>query len=90
MSFEADVFQSDQIFQGSAGQRWTYPADLGRCMAYSVVPAQANQIVVITRVAIVSDNNLNPHAELDVQLGSINGTSPPGLIRFFATRIPAA
>jgi hypothetical protein len=90
MSVEADFYSATNIFQATSTARWTWKiADLNRFMYYTVVPAQANQIVGVRRVEVLSDNDLNPVVELDVEFGSTNNTSPPGLINFFAIGIPA-
>ena len=50
---------------------------------------QANQTVAVTATTVASDNDLFPTVTLRVVLGSPVGSSPPGLINFYAARIPA-
>jgi hypothetical protein len=89
MSHQADFYHSRGIFQGGAVGTWTWRmADLDRFMGYAVVPAQANQTVRVTATTVISANDLSPVVTLVVVLGSTNGTSPPGLINFYAARIP--
>jgi hypothetical protein len=59
-------------------------------MAYSVVPGQFNQAVSVSSAPVVSqDNNGKLLVHLTVTLAPFDrGGSPPGLINFFAARIP--
>jgi hypothetical protein len=52
-------------------------------MDYSVVPGQANQSVEVTRSVVSTNNDLRPGVTLDVTLNPA-----PGLINFYAVRIP--
>ena len=90
MPVQADFYQARGIFQGTATVTWTWQmADLDRFMGYAVVPGQANQTVAVTATTVASDNDLFPTVTLRVVLGSPVGSSPPGLINFYAARIPA-
>jgi hypothetical protein len=85
MSFEAEYFQSSNIFQRETSAGWTWPiAGRDHFWYQNVVPSQANQTVEVTRRAVVTDNDLNVHVEMDVTL-----TPAPGLVNFVGIRIPA-
>jgi hypothetical protein len=89
MSVEADFYEAKDVFQGAAVATWTWGmADINRFMSYAVVPGQANQTVEITRRIVSTNNDLRPMVTLVVRLGSSNRSSPPGLINFYAARIP--
>jgi hypothetical protein len=89
MPVQADFYAAKNIFQAVAVATWNWEmADLDRHMSYAVVPAQANQTVEITRQIVNSNNDLWPSVTLEVRLGSPNRSSPPGLINFYAARIP--
>lgn len=85
MSFEAEYFQSSNVFQRNASARWTWHvAGRDHFWYQNVVPSQANQTVEVTRRAVVTDNNLNVLVEMDVLL-----TPAPGLVNFVGIRIPS-
>jgi hypothetical protein len=90
MSVEADFYEAKDVFQATATAIWRWEmADLNRFMYHSVVPRQANQTVEVTRRIVVTGNDIDrPAIRLFVTLGSSNRSSPPGLINFFAARIP--
>lgn len=89
MPVQADFYEARGIFQNAATVTWRWRmADLDRFMGYAVVPAQANQTVAVTATTVWSDNDLFPTVTLRVVLGSPVGSSPPGLINFYAARIP--
>lgn len=82
---EADIISALDVFQREATLSWTWKqADLNRFMFHDVVPGQANQTVAVTGRAISSDNDLNATVTLTVTL-----TPAPGLINFFAIRVPS-
>ena len=84
MSVEADFYSATDVFQRNPVARWTWEmADLDRYMNYSVVPRQANQAVEVLRRVVVTNNDVWPSVILDVSL-----SPAPGLINFFAIRVP--
>jgi len=84
MSVEADFYSAKGIFQRDKFTTWTWEmADIDRFMDYSVVPGQANQSVEVTRCVVSTNNDLWPGVTLDVTLDPA-----PGLINFYAVRIP--
>ena len=91
MSVQADFYESKGIFQNTGIVTWDWEmADLNRFMAYSVVPGQANQAVSVVRTVVTQDNRGRLLAKLTVRLAPFDrGGSPPGLINFFAARIPS-
>jgi hypothetical protein len=90
MSVQADFYEAKGMFQASGVATWNWKmADLDRFMAYSVVPGQANQAVSVAPPVVVQDNNNQISVNLTVTLAPFDrGGSPPGLINFFAARIP--
>jgi hypothetical protein len=90
MSVEADFYEAKGMFQGIAVATWTWKmADLNRLMTYAVVPGQANQAVTVGPPTVRQDNRGNVDVTLTVTLAPFDrGGSPPGLISFFAARIP--
>ena len=84
MSVEADFYSAQGMFQRDTSATWTWDmADIDRFMDYSVVPGQANQSVEVTRSVVSTNNDLRPGVTLDVTLNPA-----PGLINFYAVRIP--
>lgn len=84
MSVEADFYHALDVFQGAPTVVWTWAmADTGRFMFHDVVPRQANQTVGVIGRTVSTDNNLNPFVTLTVTL-----TPAPGLVNFFAIRVP--
>ncbi len=90
MSVQADFYEAKGIFQATGVVTWNWRmADTNRLMTYSVVPGQANQSVSVAAPVVVQDNALQPSVDLTVTLAPFDrGGSPPGLINFFAARIP--
>jgi hypothetical protein len=90
MSVEADFHEAKGIFQAGSVVPWIWEmADLNRFMAYSVVPGQANQAVSTAPPVVRQANNGALSVRLVVTLAPFDrGGSPPGLINFFAARIP--
>jgi hypothetical protein len=90
MSVEADFHEAKGIFQAAPTVAWEWEmGDLNRFMAYSVVPGQANQAVSVAPPTVRQDNNSMVTVRLVVTLAPFDrGGSPPGLINFFAARIP--
>jgi hypothetical protein len=91
MSVQADFHSAIGMLQSIAVATWTWEmADTDRLMTYAVVPGQHNQEVSLTEPPRVSqDNRGRLIATLTVRLDPFDrGSSPPGLINFFAARIP--
>jgi hypothetical protein len=90
MSVQADFYEAKGIFQGVGVAVWTWSmADVNRFMAYAVVPGQANQAVSVAPPVVRQDNRSQLSVSLTVTLAPFDrGGSPPGLINFFAVRIP--
>lgn len=90
MSVQADFYEAKGMFQALGVATWNWRmADVNRFMSYSVVPGQANQAVSVAPPVVVQDNNLQASVNLRVTLAPFDrGGSPPGLINFFAVRIP--
>lgn len=82
---EADIISEFDVFQRETNINWTWAmADTNRFMFHDVVPKQANQTVAVTGRTVSTDNDLNPVVRFTVTL-----SPAPGLINFFAIRIPS-